>query len=137
MTQSPLRAAVVGCGVIGRLHLRAIAAHPRFEAFALVDTDASARARLKYESGAALVEGASLSEILASKTRPDVVVVSTPSGTHAETCRTCIARRAACSGRGGYCHEGIAKKQRGPRTPLFFAAARCYLINPMRFATRV
>lgn len=100
MTHSPLRAAVVGCGVIGRLHLRAIAAHPRFEPYALVDTDAAARARLRDESGVALVEASSLSQLFATETRPDVVVVSTPSGTHAG-----LAAEALAAG----CHLIIEK----------------------------
>ena len=47
MTQSQLSTAIVGCGVIGRLHMRAVAAHPRFAVGALVDSDSAARARLR------------------------------------------------------------------------------------------
>ena len=100
MTQSPLRAAVVGCGVIGRLHLRAIAAHPRFEPYALVDTDAAARAKVRDEAGVALIEAASLSDLFSGENRPDVVVVSTPSGTHAG-----LASEALAAG----CHLIIEK----------------------------
>ena len=37
MTRSQYNTAVVGCGVIGRLHMRAITAHSRFALGALVD----------------------------------------------------------------------------------------------------
>jgi predicted dehydrogenase len=100
MTTTQLRTAIVGCGVIGRLHMRAITAHPRFAVGALIDTDSTARARLRNEIDGTVIEVDSLSDLLDSKNRPEVVVVATPSGTHAD-----LASAALSAG----CHVIIEK----------------------------
>ncbi|SDE25705.1 Gfo/Idh/MocA family protein [Glycomyces harbinensis] len=85
-TASPLRLAVVGCGVIGRLHAEVAANSPDLEVAALVDPYApsaesvselltglgQAAPRVHVDLAAALAEGGI-----------DVVVVCTLSGTHA------------------------------------------------------
>jgi predicted dehydrogenase len=88
-----VRFAVVGCGVIGRLHAEVLAADPDTAVSVLVDTDPAAA-----ESVAALLGGAtpvttSLAEALA-RDDVDAVAVCVPSGAHAQ-----IAVAALESGR--------------------------------------
>jgi len=90
---SPLRLAVVGCGVIGRLHAEVAAANPDLDVVALVDPHAE--------------RAAAVSELLTAAGRPaprthadlgaalaaggiDVVSVCTPSGAHAELAREAL-----------------------------------------------
>lgn len=86
-TSTPLRLAVVGCGVIGRLHAEVAANSPDLDVVALVDphpAGASSVARLLSElgQGAPRIYG-DLGAALADG-GIDVVVVCTLSGTHAD-----------------------------------------------------
>lgn len=85
-TASPLRVALVGCGIIGLNHARAILKHPDLVITALVDAvPAAATAladQLTTEYGAARpAEFAALGDALAGA-QIDVVVICTPSGLH-------------------------------------------------------
>jgi len=91
MTRSQYNTAVVGCGVIGLLHMRAITAHSRFALGALVDSDSAARSRLREEIGGRVIETDSLLDLINSGYRPQVVVIATPSGTHADLASAALA----------------------------------------------
>jgi len=80
-----IRVALVGCGVIGRNHARALDEHPAFELVAAVDAVVS--------NAAALVEDgafATLPEALRER-EIDLVVICTPSGTHIDLARQAVA----------------------------------------------
>ena len=82
-----LRVAIVGCGIIGVNHARAIARHPDLSVVAAVDgVPASARALAdlveKELEAARPAEFATLTEALAAGV--DLVVICTPSGTHVQ-----------------------------------------------------
>jgi UDP-N-acetyl-2-amino-2-deoxyglucuronate dehydrogenase len=77
-----IRAALVGCGRIGQSHLAALRDHAaRIELVAICDTDAETRARTAAATGATAFSD--LAALLAGAT-PDLVVLATPSGLHAE-----------------------------------------------------
>lgn len=91
---SPLRVAIVGCGVIGRHHAAAMLRHPRLRIEALVDPDDSAARAVTEQVMAAgrprPVRFSTLTEVLAAHA-VDVVVVCTPSGLHAEAAEEALA----------------------------------------------
>lgn len=97
MSGPAIRAAIIGCGVIGHHHARVLSAHPRFEVTALVDIRPAAA-----DEVAELVstgDGAprpyvttTLDEVLV-RGGVDLVVVCTPSGTHID-----IATEAVTAG---------------------------------------
>jgi predicted dehydrogenase len=93
-TDSPLRVAVVGCGVIGRHHARVITAHPALTVTAAVDAILPAATALADElamSGADRpVTTGTLDEALATAD-VDLVVVCSPSGLHVQLAETAIA----------------------------------------------
>jgi predicted dehydrogenase len=97
MSGAPIRVAIVGCGVIGRHHAVVLAAHPRFEVAALVDTSlppAEAVADLLSTRLGAPRPGISttLDEVLTpGGAVVDLVVVCTPSGTHIDIATQTIA----------------------------------------------
>lgn len=80
VTDRKVRFAIIGCGRIAQNHFEAIAKHgERAEVTAVCDVDPAALARAVEKTGA---EGfASLSELLA-RSKPDCVVLTTPSGLH-------------------------------------------------------
>jgi UDP-N-acetyl-2-amino-2-deoxyglucuronate dehydrogenase len=85
---TPLSVAIVGCGIIGLNHARAITRHPRLSIAALVDAvpaAASALAeRVVAELGVARPgEFGSLADAL-SALPIDLVVICTPSGGHVQ-----------------------------------------------------
>src|SRR5712691_2087329 len=86
-----LRFGIVGCGVIGPLHAKAIASLPDAELVAVADSDVG-RARAFAEKYGARAYG-ELGEML-GKEEPDVVDICTPSGMHGE--HACLAMRAGC-----------------------------------------
>ncbi|MFD6136580.1 Gfo/Idh/MocA family protein [Isoptericola sp. NPDC060257] len=85
-TGAPLRLAIVGCGVIGRLHAEVAAANPDLDVVALVDPHADRTAAVSAQLVAAgrpaPAAHAALGEALAAGGL-DVVSVCTPSGEHA------------------------------------------------------
>ena len=90
---SPLAVAIVGCGVISHIHAAAIVRHPRLQIAAIVDPDPSAAAAL---AGTIVGLGrpapptfADLATALAQST-VDIVVICTPSGTHADIAEMAI-----------------------------------------------
>lgn len=85
----PIRFALVGCGVIGRLHAEVVARHPDLSLTAVFDTDPS---RAQEVAGTVRALGAagpavtdSLTDLLA-RDDVDAVAVAVPSGSHAEIC---------------------------------------------------
>ncbi|MCW5632680.1 MAG: Gfo/Idh/MocA family oxidoreductase [Rubrivivax sp.] len=84
ITERKLRFALVGCGRIAANHFEAIGRHAeRAELVAVCDNDPAALAAAKQRTGAPGF--ASLSALLAAATpatRPDCVVLATPSGLH-------------------------------------------------------
>jgi UDP-N-acetyl-2-amino-2-deoxyglucuronate dehydrogenase len=89
MSTTPLSVAIVGCGIIGVNHARAIARVPGLRIAAAIDTVPGAADRLAdlVESELHLdrpVTGASISD---AQGVADVVVVCTPSGTHVDLAR--------------------------------------------------
>ncbi|BDZ50389.1 oxidoreductase [Frondihabitans sucicola] len=94
MTTTPLKAAVVGCGVIGRHHARVLVTHPDFTVTAAVDSVLPAAVALADEVAASgdarPVTTSTLEEALAS-TEIDIVVVCSPSGLHVQLAETAVA----------------------------------------------
>jgi predicted dehydrogenase len=96
MTGTPLKAAIVGCGVIGLHHAKVLSAHPRFAVGALIDPRPHALETVRQalpESGRDVVLAATLDELLAAQ-RPDLIVIATPSGTHVELATAAVASGA-------------------------------------------
>lgn len=87
MSAVPVRFAVVGCGVIGTLHARALAGRADAELRAVLDVDPAAAAALAQQVAAtgrpAPVVASSLEQLLDCG-EVDAVAVCTPSGRHAE-----------------------------------------------------
>lgn len=86
MTDKKMRAAIVGCGVIGRVHADAIHEHAGYTVTALVDVDRALAEGLadhieKGQGEARPVITSSIAEAVEA-TDVDVVVVATPSGLH-------------------------------------------------------
>lgn len=95
MSTSPLRTAIVGCGIIGRHHARVIASHPRFTVTALIDDTPATAESVADELSTTLsaprpVTTTTLGDALAA-TDVDIVVVCTPSGTHIDIATEAIA----------------------------------------------
>lgn len=86
-----LRFGLLGCGVIGPLHARAIASLPDAEVIAAADTVIEKAQKLAASYGARAY--ASLDEMLAGE-KLDVVMIGLPSGMHGEY--ACRAMRAGC-----------------------------------------
>lgn len=87
MTEQVLNVAVVGTGIIGRVHARVITAHPRLRLTALVDPVEGQRTRaadyVEQQLGAERPPVyASLADALEGQEHIDIVVIGTPSGTH-------------------------------------------------------
>ncbi|MCE7003225.1 Gfo/Idh/MocA family oxidoreductase [Kibdelosporangium philippinense] len=91
MTDS-IRVAIVGCGVIGRNHARAIGEHPAFEVVAAVDPVPENSAALLAEFPSP-VAYSTLADAL-RECAVDLVVICTPSGTHLD-----LAREAVTAGK--------------------------------------
>ncbi|MEO8567364.1 MAG: Gfo/Idh/MocA family oxidoreductase [Betaproteobacteria bacterium] len=89
MTTPPLRAAIVGAGLMGSWHAR-YAARNRAQVVAIVDPDAGAANRLRAGFPAAAVF-ANLATMLAAAA-PDVVHICTPVQTHAELAKAALER---------------------------------------------
>jgi predicted dehydrogenase len=85
---SELTVAIVGSGVIGQHHAEAIARHPRLRIVAVVDPVLDARLRLA--ASCAAEHFATLAAAL-SQGGIDLVVVCTPSGTHAAVAEEALA----------------------------------------------
>ncbi|WP_426624770.1 Gfo/Idh/MocA family protein [Leifsonia sp. McL0607] len=97
ITSHPLRVALVGCGIIGLNHARAILKHPDLVITALVDAVPTAATalgdQLVSEHGADRpAEFATLAAALAGA-EFDVVVVCTPSGLHVVVAEEALAAR--------------------------------------------
>lgn len=93
-TSTPLRAAVVGCGIIGRHHARVLVGHPDFEVTAAVDAVLPAAVALADEVAAAdaarPVVTSTLDEAL-GQAEIDVVIICSPSGLHVALAETALA----------------------------------------------
>lgn len=87
----PLRFAVVGCGMIGRIHIDVIAELDGGELCAVVDRNPSRAAEIATAHGAHSYTD--LGQML-GREHPDVVTVCMPSGMHGEI--ACAAMRAGC-----------------------------------------
>ncbi len=78
-----IRFAVVGCGRIAASHFGALRAHaPDADLVAVCDTDAAALDKAVTTTGASAF--GTLTQLLDSPSRPDVVVLCTPSGLHSQ-----------------------------------------------------
>ena len=92
-TGTPLRAAVIGCGSMGRNHVRVLSELADVELAAIVDTDQAA--------ATALARGRLLSlyndvETLLEKERVDIAVVATPTSQHASVTLALLQRGIHC-----------------------------------------
>lgn len=83
-----LRVAIAGAGLIGRVHLAAVAASAECRLVALVDP-APAAAEVARAAGVPLYDA--LSPMLAAE-RPDGVILATPNAMHVEGALACIAQ---------------------------------------------
>jgi predicted dehydrogenase len=95
MSSSLLNVAIVGCGIIGINHARAIARHPDLAIVALVDSVTEAATALADLTETELeaprpAQFASLGEAIAA-TRVDLVVICTPSGLHVALAEEALA----------------------------------------------
>jgi UDP-N-acetyl-2-amino-2-deoxyglucuronate dehydrogenase len=87
---APIRVAIVGSGVISHNHARAIERLPRLSIVAVVDPDPLASQRLADSLATPPDRYATLTDALATAA-PDLVVVCTPSGTHAALAEEALA----------------------------------------------
>lgn len=92
---STLSVAIVGCGIIGVNHARAIALHPDLEIVAVIDSVAEATVRLADLVETELArqrpkEFGSLGELFAAGS-VDLVVICTPSGLHVQLAEEALA----------------------------------------------
>jgi myo-inositol 2-dehydrogenase/D-chiro-inositol 1-dehydrogenase len=97
-----LRVAVIGCGPIGILHARAVAASPHARLAALCDLDPARRDAAAREFG---VPGFETVEQLLAAERPDVATIATPDHLHVEPALAAIA--AGCR---VFCEKPLATK---------------------------
>ncbi|MBB5872658.1 putative dehydrogenase [Allocatelliglobosispora scoriae] len=90
----PIRAAIVGSGIIGHNHALAMLRHPRLRVDAVVDPDAAANAaladRITGNGGADPGRFATLADAFADR-EIDLVVICTPSGMHVEAAAESLA----------------------------------------------
>jgi predicted dehydrogenase len=75
--------AIVGCGMIARFHARALADVPNTKLVVLVSRSAESACKMKAELGLSCDVATDLNEVLRRKD-VDVVIITTPSGAHAE-----------------------------------------------------
>lgn len=75
--------AIVGCGMIARFHARALADVPETKVVALVSRSAASAQKMKDELKLDCAIATDLAEVLKRKD-VDVVIITTPSGAHAE-----------------------------------------------------
>lgn len=97
MTGMPLKTAIVGCGVIGLHHAKVLSAHPRFTVNALVDPRPNALDKVREalpEAERNISIAATLGELLSEGSRPELIVIATPSGTHVELATEAVATGA-------------------------------------------
>ena len=97
----PLAVAIVGCGIIGLNHARAILRHPRLTISALVDAVPEAAELLADRvaaegSGARPAVFATVTDALAAAP-VDVVVICTPSGLHVAVAEEATSSNASAS----------------------------------------
>lgn len=91
---TPLTVALVGAGVIARTHVDIIAGHPQLRLVAVVDTDPRAGSALAARAAALGVAAPDVHLTLAAAQRvhaPDLVVITTPSATHADLAQEALA----------------------------------------------
>src|SRR4051794_35801471 len=87
-----IRFALVGCGRISRNHIEAMSQHAQqAELCAVCDIDETALGQAHAATSARAFS--SLTEVL-SESRPDAVILATPSGAHAE--QTILAANSGC-----------------------------------------
>ncbi|HEX3783160.1 MAG TPA: Gfo/Idh/MocA family oxidoreductase [Pseudonocardiaceae bacterium] len=88
-----IRAAVVGCGVIGRNHARVIDEHPAFELVAAVDPvgENSATVVAEHRSTSPSLQAYPTLPDALRERGVDLVVICTPSGTHLDLARLAVA----------------------------------------------
>jgi len=95
MSEARIRAAIVGCGVIGRHHAVVLAAHPRFEVTALIDTSPAAAADvaelISTQHAAPRPTVSTTFDAVLTRADVDLVVVCTPSGTHIDIATEAVA----------------------------------------------
>ncbi|MEM6857526.1 MAG: Gfo/Idh/MocA family oxidoreductase [Pseudomonadota bacterium] len=78
--------AIIGCGMMGREHMRNLVLVPGAELVAVADPDAGSRdaAKAQAEALGQTVEVYEESEALLAKARPDAVIIASPNFTHFE-----------------------------------------------------
>ena len=98
MEQSKLRAVVIGAGRMGSMHARSLAAHPRVQLVAVVDTDPDTADRV---ARSCQTKSAPLAEVLADA---DVraVAIAAPTSEHAGLIECC-----ADAGKAIFCEKPI------------------------------
>ncbi len=84
----PIRAAVVGCGAISKEHLSFIAADPSIELVGVCDLSQASREYAAERYGASAAYGSL--EAMLTESRPAVVHVLTPPGTHPAVATACL-----------------------------------------------
>ena len=86
---SDVRIAILGAGLIGREHIRLVAAHPSATLAAVVDPDPAARA----EAARLGVPWYDALEPMLDAVRPEGVIVALPNRLHVPAALACVARR--------------------------------------------
>jgi UDP-N-acetyl-2-amino-2-deoxyglucuronate dehydrogenase len=88
--ETPIRAAILGSGIIGRHHADAMARLPRLRVDAVIDAVPEAAAALAARLPSQPGSYASLAEALADR-QLDLVTICTPSGMHADAAQEALA----------------------------------------------
>jgi myo-inositol 2-dehydrogenase/D-chiro-inositol 1-dehydrogenase len=131
-----LKIAVLGCGRIGQMHARNIAAHPRAALASVYDIDVGAAQRIGQELNVPVAR--SVDEILASPA-VDAILIATSTNTHAD-----LLERAVAAGKPVLCEKPIdlslarvnqcADVIRGTSVPIMLGFVRRF--DPGHLATR-
>ncbi len=84
---TPIRLALVGCGLVGKRHLEVIKASPEATLVSIADPSDEAQ-KLATDHG--VFHGKALTDVL-SASSPDAVILATPNAMHLPDAETCIA----------------------------------------------
>ncbi len=121
-----MHVAVIGAGVIGRIHARNVAAHPEARLAVICDRDPEAARSLAGQYGALNVQ--SVEEVL--DCNPDGVIIASSTASHGEVAMACIAGQTPF-----LCEKPLASDQETARR-IVASAGRAGLVAATAFNRR-